>query len=268
VPHTKSGEVKIYYEVHGQGDPLLLIMGYGSNSGHWFAILEKLASQYRTIIFDNRGTGRSDKPDIPYTAEMKVGDMVRLLDELGIDRTNVFGVSMGGMLAQEFALNHPDRLKNLVLGCTSCGGPHAIPNTPEAREFLFNPDVAKLTNEEKALATVPWLWRGDFIDKNPEVVKRYVATTTGHPTPPHAYSCQANFLILFDSYDRLPQIKAPTLVIAGDNDRLIPSENSRLLASRIPGAELAIIKNAGHGFITDSTEESSEILLDFLNMHS
>jgi pimeloyl-ACP methyl ester carboxylesterase len=268
VPVTKVGDINIYYEVHGKGEPLLLIMGYGSNSGHWFAILDKLAKEHRVIVFDNRGTGRSDKPSVPYTAEMMVGDVSGLLDVIGVDTTDIFGVSMGGLIAQGFALSYPKRINSLVLGCTTCGGVNAIPATKEAAGFLFNPEAAKLTGEEKALATIPWLWNGEFIEKNPGTVKRYVAVTTEHPTPPESYMSQANFLLTYSSYDRLPELKAPTLVVCGDKDRLIPPENSRILASRIPNAELAVIENAGHGFITDNAEESSKIILNFLRKHS
>ena len=163
MPVTKVGDINIYYEVHGKGEPLLLIMGYGSNSGHWFVILDKLAKERRVIVFDNRGTGRSDKPNVPYTAEMMVGDVSGLLDVIGVDTTDIFGVSMGGLIAQGFALSYPGRVNSLVLGCTTCGGVNAIPATKKAADFLFNPEAAKLTNEEKALATIPWLWNGQFI---------------------------------------------------------------------------------------------------------
>lgn len=267
MPLSKIGDIHIYYETHGRGDPLLLIMGYGSNSGHWHAILDKLATQRRVIIFDNRGTGRSDKPDIPYTAQMLVGDVIGMLDNLDINKTDVFGVSMGGMIAQELALSYPERINALVLGCTSCGGSHAVPSSKEAIEFLFNVEINKLSIEERALATIPWLWNTDFTEKHPEAVQQYVAVTSEYPTPPYAYTCQANFIITFTSYDRLPALKAHTLVICGSKDRLISPENSRILASRIPGAELAIIENGGHGFITDSAEQASHIILDFLKKH-
>ncbi len=264
MPTVKVDGVNIYYEIHSNGEPLLLIMGYGSNSGHWFVIRDRLAAEHRIIMFDNRGTGRSDKPDIPYTYEMMTGDIVELLDAIGIGATNVFGVSMGGMIAQEFTLRYPGRVKSLILGCTTCGGPNSVRSTPEATAFLFDPERAKLTDEEKAYSTIPWLWNQDFIDKNPQAVKRYVATTTGYPTPPHAYICQGNFILNFNSFDRLPQIKAPTLVICGAEDRLIPPENSKILASRISDSELVILENAAHGFISDSAEESSKIVLKFL----
>jgi 3-oxoadipate enol-lactonase len=268
MPVAKLGHINLYYEIHGKGEPLLMIIGYGSNSDHWFAILDKLARHRRVIIFDNRGTGRSDKPDIPYTSRMMMDDLAGLLDVLEISSTDVFGISMGGMIAQEFALTHPSRVKNLILGCTSCGGTEAVPQSQETRDFLFSPEMSKLTPEEKALATIPWLWNKDFIDKHPEAVKRYMAATTELPTPPQSYMCQANFLLTFSSYDRLHKVEAPTLVIHGTHDRLMPTENSKILASRIPKAELILIENAGHGFFTDSAEESSKIILDFLRRNS
>ena len=151
MPTAKAGDINLYYEVHGEGQPLLLIMGYGSNSGHWFVILPHLVSRFKVIIFDNRGTGRSDKPDIPYTAEMMTGDIIGLLDAIGIGAAHVFGVSMGGMIAQELALRHPGRVKKLILGCTSCGGPHSVRSSPESAAFLFDPERAKLSDEERAL---------------------------------------------------------------------------------------------------------------------
>jgi len=268
MPVVKAGDINLYYEILGKGEPLTLIMGYGLSSGHWFAIRDILAREYQVVLFDNRGTGRSDKPDIPYTAKMMADDVAGLLDKIGIGATNVFGVSMGGVIAQEFALSYSQRVKNLILGCTTCGGPRAVPTTSEAIAFLFDPGRAKLSEEEKAESTVPWLWNKDFVDKNPAAIKRFIATSLEYPTPPHALVSQGNALVTFDGYDRLPDINVPTLAICGDKDRLIPFENSRILASRIPGAELAIIENAGHGFITDSTEKSSKIILDFLRRHS
>ena len=264
MPTVKTGGISLYYELHGEGEPLLLIMGYGSNSGHWFVILPRLASRFNVIIFDKRGTGRSDKPDIPYTAEMLTGDIAGLLDAIGIGAAHVFGVSMGGMLSQELALRYPERVRKLILGCTTCGGPHSAKFSPEAMAFLFDPERARLSDEERALLTVPWLWNEDYIAEHPEAVKRYVTTTTQYPTPAHGYMSQANFILTHDTFDRLSDIKAPTLVLTGAKDRLISPENSRILASRIPGAELVIFENAGHGFISDTADESSKTIIKFL----
>ena len=137
----------------------------------------------RVIVFDNRGTGRSDKPNVPYTATMMLEDIAGLLDVVGISTVDIFGVSMGGMMAQGFALSYPGRINSLVLGCTSCGGVNTVPSTQEARDFLFSSEMDKVTGEEKALATIPWLWKKEFIENNPGAVKRYITVTTEHPTP-------------------------------------------------------------------------------------
>jgi len=267
VPTVRVGDINIYYEIHGDGEPLLLINGYGQYSGHWAALIRHLSREHRLIIFDNRGTGRSDKPEIRYSIKMMAADARGLIDALGIDRAHVFGISMGGMIAQEFALNYPERVISLILGCTECGGKNAVPQTKEAKEFLFGAEMAKLSAAERARLAPPMLWNQGFIDKHPEAVEFYVETTLKFPTPPHSYACQARAIWSHDTYDRLPQIKAPTLVIAGDADRIIPVGNSKILASRIPGAELVMLKNSGHGFFGDAARESITTILDFLKRH-
>ena len=266
MPTVKANDINIYYEIHGKGEPLLMIMGLNNYSGHWTTTLPPFAKEYRAIIFDNRGTGRTDKPETPYTMNMMAADAKGVLDAVGVDKANVFGVSMGGMIAQEFALNYPDSVINLILGCTSCGRQHGIPPTSESIAFLMNPERAKLSLEQRARQTAPWLWTQEYIDKHPEAVDRYVAITAKYPTPLHGLNGQMQAVAGADTYERLPQIKAPTLVIAGDADRLIPFENSRIIASRIPGAELVIIPNAGHAFT--EAPEATTAMLDFLKRHS
>lgn len=139
--------------------------------------------------------------------------------------------------------------------------------TQEALTFLFE-KRAELSVEERARQTAPWLWTKEFIDNNPEAVELHVAITTKYPMPIHCYACQAQAMVTHDTYERLSQITAPTLVIAGSADRLLPVENSRLLASRIPNAELVIMENTGHGFIVDAGEEATRVILDFLRRHS
>jgi 3-oxoadipate enol-lactonase len=265
MPTVKVGDINIYYESHGDGEPLLLINGYGQYSGQWAALIPPFSKGYRVIIFDNRGTGRSDKPEMPYTMKMLAADARGLLDAVGVDKANIFGVSMGGMIAQEFALNYPDKVMSLILGCTNCGGKQSVVPTKEALAFLFNPEMAKLPVEQLARETAPWLWTKGFIDKHPEAVDMYVDITVKYPTPPHGFSGQAQAIAGHDTCNRLPQIKVPTLVIAGSGDRLIPPDNSKIIASRIPGAELVIIPNAGHGF--NEAPEATRAILDFLKRH-
>jgi pimeloyl-ACP methyl ester carboxylesterase len=267
MPTAKIGDINIYYEVQGGGEPMLMIQGYGQYSGHWTTLIPPFSKEYRVIIFDNRGTGRSDKPETPYTMKMMAADARGLLDAIGVDQAHVFGVSMGGMIAQEFALNYPDKVMSLILGCTNCGGKQSVFSTQEAMAVLFGPEMAKLTVEEAARQIAPWLWTKAFIDKHPEAVEIYVDITMKYPTPPHGFACQAQAIMGHNTYERLPQIKAPTLVIAGDADRLIPPENSKILASRIPNAELVMLEKSGHDFFGDAAAEAIGAILDFLRRH-
>jgi len=267
MPTVKVGDINTYYETHGEGEALVLIMGYGCHIGWWFRQIPVFSQECRVIAFDNRGTGRSDKPDIPYTMEMMAGDVVGLLDAIGIGAAHVYGVSMGGMIAQEFALRYPERVTSLILGCTMCGGSHAIMPDAEAMTQLFNFERMKqLTPEEQTRELLPFLSSQEFIDNNPDIIEQFVTAVVEHVTPLHGYQRQGEAIAGHDTYDRLPRIKAPTLVIAGDADRLIPVENSRLLASRIANAELVILENTGHGFMETAGEANNKVL-DFLRRH-
>ena len=264
---AKVGDINIYYEIHGKGEPLVLIYGYAAHSGLWFRQIPILSKKYRVIAFDNRGVGRSDKPDIPYIMAMMAGDITGLLDTTGIDTAHIFGISMGGMIAQHFALNYPQRVISLILGCTTCGGVHSIQPKPESMAALFDFERLKKTPEEFVRQLIPFLFSQEFIEKNPDIVEERVAKSLEYPTPPHGATRQAAAMMGHDTYELLPKIKLPTLVIAGDNDRAIPLENSRILASRIPKAALVIIKGAGHEFFIEDPQESNKIVLGFLGRH-
>jgi pimeloyl-ACP methyl ester carboxylesterase len=230
----------------------------------WFRILPLLVREYKVIAFDNRGAGRSDKPDIPYTMEMMADDIAGLLDAIGIEAAHTFGVSMGGMIAQNYALRHPDKIISLMLGCTRCGGTHGIPADSEARGAL-NPELIEyLSPEERTRATLPFIYSREFIDNSPDVIETLIEIIEENPVDPIAYTHQMEAANGHDTYDRLPEIRIPTLVIAGDVDRLIPVENSRIIASRIPGAELAMLEGKGHGFYTEAPDDTCRILIDFM----
>src|SRR5277367_174151 len=160
---VQAGDVKLYYEVHGSGEPLLMIMGLGSSSATWSPeLVEELSTHFRTIIYDNRGTGRSDKPAIKYSLEMFARDAIAILDALKIERAHVFGVSMGGMIAQELALQHSSRLQTLTLGCTTCGGKHAVPPPPESLKILTAPRDGA-SNEELIRRSWPLAYTPAYI---------------------------------------------------------------------------------------------------------
>jgi pimeloyl-ACP methyl ester carboxylesterase len=268
MPIVKVGDINIYYEIHGKGEPLVLIYGYVGHSRLWFRQISVLSKKYQVIAFDNRGVGRSDKPDIPFTMRMMAGDIAGLLDVIGIDAAHVFGISMGGMIAQHFALNYPQRVISLILGCTTCGGIHMIQPEPESMAALFDFErMKKMTPEEVVRQAMPFCYSQKFIEENPDVVNERVAKQLEYPTPPHGATRQAGAILGHDTYELLPRMKLPTLVITGDNDRLIPAENSRILASRISDVELVVLKGLGHEFFIEDSEEANKLILDFLGRH-
>jgi len=268
MPTVKAGDINIYYEVLGRGEALVLIMGYTASTAWWFRQVPVFSQQYRVVAFDSRGAGQSDKPDVPYTMEMLAGDLAALLEVIGINAAHIFGVSMGGMIAQHFALRYPERVSSLILGCTSCGGPHSIKPDAEAMTVLADFEhKKKLTRAEIVRESIPFLVSQEFIDRNPGLTQEMMTKMMEHPAPLHGAIRQAYAIWEHNTYERLPEIRVPTLVIAGDADRLIPVENSRILASRIASAELVILNNMGHGFITEAADEANRAVLDFLRQH-
>jgi 3-oxoadipate enol-lactonase len=268
MPTAKVGDINIYYEVHGRGEALVLVMGRGANSGWWFRQIPAFSQRYRVVAFDNRGAGRSDKPEIPYTMEMMTADLVGLLETIGINSAHIFGVSLGGMITQHLALDYPQKVTSLILGCTSCGGPHSIQRSSDVAAALADfGRMQRLTPAEMAKEMLTFMVSQEFINKNPGLVEQYIAKHTEHETPMHGFMRQNMATMGQDTYERLPEIKVPTLVIAGDADRLMPVENSRILASKIPNAELVILKNTGHGFWMEAADEANKVVLDFLRRH-
>lgn len=250
--------VNIYYEVMGEGEPLVLIQGYGHYGLQWDVLpgaFVKLG--YKVVVVDNRGTGRSDKPDAPITIPMMAGDACRVMDSAGIGRATVFGVSMGGMIAQEFAFAHPDRLKSLILGCTFAGGAHSVQPPPEGLRVLFDFDYLKnMSPEQRSMEVFKFFCTQDFIRDNPGVFRTYHEATMRYPTPTCTFRRQGEAIAAFDTWDRLPSIKAPILVITGTDDQLVPSRNSELLAGRIPGAELKLLPGKKHGFFIEAMDQT------------
>jgi pimeloyl-ACP methyl ester carboxylesterase len=201
--------------------------------------------------------------------EMMAGDVAGLLEALGIATAHVYGVSMGGMIAQHFALNHPEKVVGLVLGCTTCGGEqHGVVPDAEAMTLLFDMErMQRLTPEEMLEEIIPFLCSQGFIDNNADVIKQFTEKSMEYVTPLHGYTRQAEAIIGHDTYDRLPDIKVPTLVITGDADRIVPTENSKIIASRIPNVELVILEGMGHGFFIEAAAEANRTILDFLGRH-
>ncbi|HKN12221.1 MAG TPA: alpha/beta fold hydrolase [Candidatus Binatus sp.] len=266
MPKIQVGELNLNYDVAGKGEPLLLIMGLGASSAQWDPeLVAELARTFRVITFDNRDTGQSDKPDAPYSIEMFADDAAGVLDRLEVARAHVFGVSMGGMIAQEFGLRHQKRAATLTLGCTTAGGTHSVPPPPESLKILTAPregvSPADVIRRGWPLGHTP-----KYIAENRSTLEAAIPRLLKYPTPPYAFQRQLEATYTLKTFDRLPQIKAPTLVITGAEDVLLPAKNSEIIAARIPGAKLHIIPEVGHAFM-DAREEFLKVFLPFVKSH-
>jgi 3-oxoadipate enol-lactonase len=252
---------KIYWDEQGQGAPVLLIMGLGYTSAMWYRTRPALAQHFRTIAFDNRGVGRSDVPPGPYSIATMASDAAAVLDAAGIPRAHVFGVSMGGMIAQEFALQYPAKTRSLILGCTSPGGPLAVRAESKVIDVLF---ARGMTPEQARDAVLPYIYDAatprEKIDEDIRVRQPWFPNPAG-------YMAQLQAILAWESYSRIAQITAPTLVMHGKSDALVPPGNGELIAKRIPGSKLVLLEHASHLFLTDQTEEANRELLEFFSSH-
>ncbi len=236
-----------------------MIMGLGFPLAMWGDLRPFMARHFRTIVYGNRGVGKSDVPLPPYSMAKMAQDALCVLDAAEAPRAGILGLSMGGMIAQEVALRAPDRVHKLILGCTDCGGQKCVRAAPEVRHALF--PRAFVAREKRIAALLPFIYDQQTprnrIDADVERLRR-------NPTPVLGFIAQLLAIIAWHSFERLPQITVPTLVIHGENDRLIPPANATILADRIPGAKLVMLPHASHIFPTDQPERTREELLAFL----
>jgi pimeloyl-ACP methyl ester carboxylesterase len=262
MPKLKANGIDLYYETQGRGEPLLLIAGLGATCELWHNQVPLLAREFWVITFDNRGAGRSDKPQEPYSMALFADDTAGLMDALSIDSAFVYGESMGGLIAQEFGVRHPRRARALVLGCTTFGGPNSVPPSPEAASTLSS--IGSVDTGAGLERVMRVFLSPQFQERNRDEAQRRIRSYLDLRPPADAYGRQLAACLTFDFYDRLAQIQAPTLVINGEDDALIPSENSRIMAERIPGAELVLFPKTGHLYFDELPEESAETVIDFL----
>jgi pimeloyl-ACP methyl ester carboxylesterase len=262
MPITTNAGANIYWEEEGSGDPLLLIMGLGYTLDMWYRARPHFARRYRTILFDNRGVGRSDVPPGPYPVPLMASDALAVLDAAGAAQAHVLGLSLGGMIAQELALAAPDRVRSLVLGCTTCGGPELEPAAPDVLAALMA--RGSMSVDQGVEVMVPYIYDASTprsrIDEDLAVRRRTFPTAAG-------YYAQVQGVAAFSTSDRVGSLAMPVLVIHGETDRLVPVGNGRVLARKIPGAELVILPNASHVFPTDQPEASLAAVVSFLERH-
>jgi 3-oxoadipate enol-lactonase len=249
MPSARSGGTELWWESTGAGAPVLLVMGLGMNATGWWRTVPVLAEQFEVIAFDNRGVGRSGRPAGPYSIEQMADDAVAVLDAAGAQTAHVYGISLGGMIAQAVALRHPDRVDSLVLGATTPGGEHAV--AADEPTLAFFQRRGEMPAEEAVWASVPYNYGPRTRREHAQRIGEDIVQRLRFPIEPEPYMAQLAAALDHDAYGRLAEIDKPTLVVHGQEDRMVAPDNAHLLADRIPDADLLLLPDAGHLYPTD-----------------
>jgi pimeloyl-ACP methyl ester carboxylesterase len=270
MPYARNGLVRLYYEETGTGAPLLLINGQGTTLESAWRTIDVLARSFRVLAFDNRDTGRSSFTPLPYSGMQMADDAIAVLDAAGEESAHVYGISLGGIVALDLALRYPDRVRALVLGATTPGGPTAIPHDPQTLTFFAR--VGAMAPEEAEWAAVPYTYglmtRRMHAQRIAEdIARRLDSRPDNMPLATLAYVHQVAVAASHNRMLNLGHIRAPTLVVHGEEDATMSPENARILADAIPGARLQMWPGAGHAYVTDEPRADEEIGT-FLLQHS
>jgi 3-oxoadipate enol-lactonase len=261
------GEIELDYERSGTGPPLLLIMGLSGTALSWGEpFLAQLRQDFDVIAYDHRGIGASSRLDGPITIREMAADAAGLLEALELDSAHVLGISMGGMIAQELALAHPERVRTLTLGCTYCGGPGSVRAAEEVWARVIG--AGRSGDRELVLRT---MWEinvsAEFAADEAER-QRFVERALSRRVAVEVIEQQARAAAAHDTSSRLGEIELPTLVIHGTEDQMIPVSNGHMIAQLIPGAPLEILDGVGHMFFLERPERSTELLRAHVAVHA
>lgn len=265
MPKARIGEIELFYQVTGQGDPILWISGLGGDHRSWALQVAEFSSRFRCITFDNRDVGQSaSAPSSSYTIRDMAADAAGLLAHLEMPLAHVVGWSMGGAIAQELAINHPDQVRSLSLVATYHQG------DPRGTDIMttFALLRQRLSPEEYQRATGPWVYTYEeyLVPGLVDSLRQRTQENT-YPQSPEAYARQSRATMNHDAADRLAVIRCPTLVVAGEGDILTPLWFAYALRDGIPGARLATIAQAGHGLVWTKAQELNRLLLEFIQAH-
>jgi pimeloyl-ACP methyl ester carboxylesterase len=253
------GEIVLDYERSGAGPPLLLIMGMSGTALHWGEpFLEPLCRDFDVIAYDHRGVGASSRLERPLTIAQLADDAAGLLGALEIDTAHVLGISMGGMVAQELALAHPERVRTLTLGCTYCGGAGSTLASPEVIQRLTAAMVSG--DRERALRTAWEVNVSAAMADDEDAYARLLAIAQARAVAVPVILAQMQAIAGHDTSTRLPGLRVPTLVVHGTEDQMVPVQNGRLIASLIHGSQLEILEGVGHMFVWERPERSAELV--------
>ena len=267
---VQANGINLAYEIHGSGEPLVLIAGLGYGSWMWHKMVPGLAEHFRVIAFDNRGVGESDKPAGPYSAQLLAADTVALLDALDISAAHVMGHSMGGFVAQALAVDNPARVGKLILSATNFGGPRHVPITPEAMAVLTDVTGDPIARLQRGIVVS---CAPDIAERRPDLIAEWINYRVQHPIDPAGYQAQLaiglGLLAEAASFEqRLPAVTSPTLILFGEHDKVVPPGNAQLLAARLPDARVEILPDAGHFFPFETPDAANQAVIDFLTEES
>ncbi|GIH50002.1 3-oxoadipate enol-lactonase [Microbispora rosea] len=257
--------ITINYQLEGEGpETVVLVNGLADDLETWGAQVPALLDAgLRVLSFDNRGIGASDKPAGPYTSRLLADDAKALVDHLGLTGIHLAGVSMGGMIAQEYALAYPGDLKSLTLACT-----YAAPGPFCSRMFALWADMAREMGVPTVMRDVGlWAFTVPFFEERPEEAAEFDTAMAEMTMSVEAYLSQLNVIQTHDTTERLGQISTPTLVLAGEEDILIPVRLSRRLQEAVPGSQWATVPG-GHACLWETPEPFNTTLIDFVRAHS
>ena len=261
MPTIRVNDINMYYETYGTGSPLVLIMGLRRNLTWWYRQITELSRHYRVVAFDNRGAGRSDKPVMEYSISLFADDTAGLMDVLGIQKAHILGVSMGGYIAQELALRHPDKVRSLFLGCTSCGGSRTVLMSEErTKKFTANEG---LTPTEILRKDMDIYFSDGFIANHLDEVRKFIEISLQYYQPADAFLRQFAACRKHDTADRLNGIRVPVLIATGDDDPLVPSANSMILKELLCGATLCVFPGRRHCFFIEEAETFNRKAIEF-----
>ena len=262
VPKVTVNGLKLFYEIEGDGEPVVLIPGFAAGRWIWFKQTADLARNFRVIIFDPRGVSASDKPEGSQSIGLLADDVAHLLQSIGIESAHIVGASFGGFVAQEFALKYPAMTRRLVLCCTSFGGPNHVAPALETLAALAS--TKGLNSEERMRANLLLAFTPEYVQTQVAEVDRVVHLRATNEVPEHIYLSQLQAAMSFNAESRVEQIASLTLVLSGDADVIVPVKNSLNLAAKIPGATLCIIHGGSHTFFIEQAREFNNIITDFL----
>jgi pimeloyl-ACP methyl ester carboxylesterase len=248
-PRTRDAYDGPAWSSAGDGAPLLLIAGLGLDGNSWWRSVPGFAEHFRVITFDYRGVGESGRARMFCSTDDLADDAAAVLDAAGLESSFVYGFSLGGMVAQRLALRHPERVSALVLGATQAGGPHAVPPAAATLAYLWR--ARFLSRAAAAEAAIPHVYGERTRRETPERIAADLEQRGRRRLDPSAYRGHVAAAMTHDAQSSLHAIDVPTLVVHGENDRLIPKANGERIARTIPDARLHLIPRAGHYYSTD-----------------